>query len=272
MARYISINKDEHLNAGFIKVLDMQYAQSDMTVPLLIEEVPFAITTMPIMFTRKPATDSASREGDSAHYEMCALLSLAPGNNLFITRDGRWLAGYMPAEYRAYPFKALPKPGSGDLTLCFNTDSGLLIDNAGASAERFFTDEGEPSALLRNTMQFLQKCEKNRQITHNAVAALARHKLLTPFNVKVKVDDGEPKLLEGLYSIDEKNLRKLSATALEDLNKNNGLAIAYAQLYSQHRLKDFNKLYEIRRQQSADETPADISGILGTDNGTLQFN
>lgn len=271
MARYVSLNKDEHLKAGFLKTPDMQYAQSDLTVPLLIEEVPFAITTMPIMFTRKSTADAGNRDGDIAQYEMCALLSLAPGNNLFVTRDGRWLAGYMPAEYRAYPFKALPKPGTGELTLCFNTDSGLLLDNPGSSAERFFTDEGEPVELLKSTMQFLQKCEKNRQITNDAVASLARHNLLTPFKVKVKVDQGEPRLLEGLYTIDEKILRKLSPQALEDLNKNNGLSIAYAQLYAQHRLKDFNKLYEIRRRQSDGETPADISGILSSDS-TLQFN
>lgn len=265
MARYVSISKDEHLQAGFIKTADMHYAKSDMTVPLLIEEVPIAITSMPIIFTRKAGTDMPQ-------YQLCALMSLSPGNNLFVTGNGGWLGGYMPAEYRAYPFKALPRPGSGELTLCFNTDSGQWLDKAGSSGERFFNDQGVPTALLKDTLQFLQKTEKNRQITHDAVASLARHELLTPFRIQLKVDDQDGKELEGLYTIDEKKLRQLSGDALLDLNTHNGLAIAYAQLYSQHRLKDFNKLYDIKRQQTAADTPADISGILSGDNSTIGFS
>jgi hypothetical protein len=61
-----------------------------------------------------------------------AVQGLAPGQNLFVAPDGRWLAAYTPAAYRGYPFQ-LAHAENGQQVLCFDEESGLITDGPRAS-------------------------------------------------------------------------------------------------------------------------------------------
>jgi hypothetical protein len=260
MASFIPLNKTEHLNKGWQRTTGLAFAKSETTVPVLIDEIPHLVTTMPIVFTRSEAAE---------HFELRALLSLQAGKNAFVSADGKWLIGYIPAEYRSYPFKAFSRSDSDRLTLCFNTDSGLMTDTPTSDSERFFDGNGEPTQFISNIITFLEKCERNRQFTQLAVDTLAKHKLLKPF--KVALNDEAPTTLAGIYTIDEAAMRALSPDALAELNKANSLALAYAQLMSQHRLENFSKLDQLHELPTAAGEP-NISGILSSNDGTLSFD
>src|SRR5690625_2933177 len=107
MPRYVSLDKEKHLHAGWKPVSRMMYAASDMTVPVLLEEISHITTALPLIFVQ--------RDGQ---YQLHALLSPEPGRNLFVSPDGRWLTGYVPAYYRIHPFHTVPHPDTGKMTVC----------------------------------------------------------------------------------------------------------------------------------------------------------
>lgn len=264
MPRYVSLDSEKHLHAGWKSVSRMLFASTDMTVPVLLEELSHVITAIPLIFSR---TDD--------RYELHALLSPEPGRNLFVSPDGRWLTGYVPAHYRIHPFRAVPHPETGKPTLCIAEDSGQLVEDAlAAGATPFFNSDGTPSESLANVLNILQTLERGRQVTQRAVDALATEGLLKPFHLKLQAGDAEEtqRQVEGLYTIDEAALRKLPADALERLRDANALPVAYAQLLAQHRIQGFNKLYELHKSAPGDASvPEDISDILSADSGTLSF-
>src|SRR5690554_3528922 len=264
MARYVSLDKDKHLHAGWKPASRMMFASSDMTVPVLLEELPHLIAAVPLIFSRV-----------NERYELHALLSPEPGRNLFVSPDGRWLTGYIPAHYRAHPFRSVPHPETGKMTLCVEQDSGQMVDDAlAAGATPFFNSDGTPSEALARVLEILQAMERGRLMTQAAVDALAEEGLLVPFKLKVQAGDSEQTQREvsGLYTLDEKALRALKGDALERLRDVNALPLAYAQLMAQHRIQGFNKLYELHKSApGAAPVPDDISGILSADNGTLSF-
>ena len=53
-----------------------------------------------------------------------------PEHNLFVGPDGHWLGGYVPASLRSYPFRVLGSEGSGQLALCVDEDSGLVVEDS----------------------------------------------------------------------------------------------------------------------------------------------
>lgn len=262
MASFVAINKELHLHAAWHRPAGLTFAAEDMTVPVLLEEIPHLIGAIPLVFVKT-----------QEHFTLCALLSLQPGRNLYVSPGGQWLAGYIPALYRAYPFKALKAEGSGALTLCFDMDSGLFCEQPQAGAQAMFDDEGEPVKLLQDTIAFLKKCEAGRQFTQRAVDQLAEHDLIGPMNVQVQVPGRDaPELMEGLYTIKESDLRKKDGSVLQDLNQSQALALAFGQIFSQHKIKSLGKLMELHKSAAAKEPlPEDLSGILGQQNDTLSF-
>lgn len=264
MPRYVSLDKEKHLHAGWKPVTRMMFASSDMTVPVLLEEISHIITALPLIFSQ--------RDGK---YELHALLSPEPGRNLFVSPDGRWLAGYVPAYYRIHPFRSFPHPDTGKMTLCINQDTGQMEDDAlAAGATPFFNSDGTPSESLANVLNILQAIERGRQLTQVAVDALAQEGLLKPFKLKLQTGGAEDtqREVEGLFTIDEQALRALKGEALERLRDTNALPIAYAQLLAQHRMQGFNKLYELHKTAPGEaQVPDDISDILSADSGTLSF-
>lgn len=266
MARYLPISKEHHQGQGWRKYGSYAFAAKDTAVPLLLEELSHALPTLPMAF-RRPQEDGP--------FELVALFSLHPELNLFVHPEGRWLGGYVPAYYRGYPFRLIPAEASDRLLLCFDTESGLLADEPDADDTPFFGPDGNPSPLVQQVLVFLEKYEKNRIATQQAVDELAQYGLIKPWELKVADSaDSEPAPRDGLYRVDEAALRSMPSEILEKLQRNNAMHLAYAQLFSQHRMNNFPKLYELHRTFQAKQTPAsDVNAdyVFGRDD-TLKFN
>lgn len=269
MPNYVALNKTEHLYAGWQKSDSIAFAAKDMVVPVLLEEVPHLLPTMPLAFINQPDQDGKAR------YILVALLSIQPGTNLFLHPLGRWLAGYVPAAYRGYPFRLLPDQ-TGKMVVCFDKDSGLLREEPMPSDEVFFTSDGELSQTTKNLTQFLELCEKNRLITQSVVDKLAESDLIVEWELNITNPDGEKKPLKGLFKIDEEKLRGLAAQNLVELMQSGGISLAYAQLLAQHRLSVFPRLFQLRqeieKQQSTSSTEVNVDELFGEGSDTLNFD
>ncbi len=261
MARFIALDKTANRPHGWTPASSYAFSATTTVTPVLLEEVPHAVPSLPLVFTPQEQAGS---------FELMALLSLQPDLNLMTTPDGRWLGSYVPASLRRYPFK-LVQQGKANL-VCFDIDSGLLREDPGAGDRRFFDEQGEPSADLARTISFLEKCELSRQNTQRAVDALAKYELIQPWEVKVDKGNGVIQAVQGLYRIDEQALAALNGRALSDLKKRNALMLAYGHLLSQHRVANFAKLYELREKLQPQAVAADAIDPFFDDGGTLNLD
>lgn len=270
MTHYVPLNKTDHMYAGWQKGDNLSFANQDMVVPLLVEELPHVLPTMPMAFTQQKTADGQIK------YVLVALLSITPGHNFFLHPHGRWLGGYLPAAYRGYPFKLL-QDQEGKHVVCFDTDSGLFRETPMPADEVFFTSDGELSETTRNIMTFMELCEKNRIITQRAVDSLQEVGIIQPWALKIAGEGDTQQPINGLYKIDESALQQLDQSLLHTLMQTGGLSIAYAQLFSQHRLSVFPKLHHLRqellKQQSESSQVVDLEELFGEGNGdTLNFD
>ena len=270
MPSWHAITKTDHLHAGHKKYDTYNHAKADTVAPLLSAELSQALAYYPIAFVQNPSTD------DTHSYQLVTLHSLQPGLNLYVNSNGQWLAPYVPSHYRSYPFKLIPNQAKdNELTLCYDKDAELLHENALADDVPIFSPDGELSQDMQNLMSFLQQCETNRQLTQNLVNQLAEAQLIQPWLIQTKASEEaeQPQTVQGLFKIDEDALKTRAPETLSQLAQSGALGLAYAQLYSQARLKDFQARYQHHAQQqpNAQTAELDLDKFFGEDDDSFKF-
>ncbi|HAG77297.1 SapC family protein [Stutzerimonas kunmingensis] len=251
MPNYQIVSRGRHGDKRWHRHSDYGFARQSAVVPLVTAELPKAAMTLPI----------ALIELDGG-YLPAAVLGLEPNSNLFVTDDGRWQHGYIPAGLRGYPFR-LADTEDGQQVLCIDEDSGLIT--GGDEGEAFF-DENEPTAAIREILGFLEQTAKSGNAAKLACTALKHHGLVSPWPITVKASDGE-RNLAGLFQIDEAALNRLDAAPLQELLRNGALAVAYCQLLS---MQHISRLGELAAARTAELAASANKGSMH-DTGTFSF-
>ncbi|MFA7670256.1 MAG: SapC family protein [Burkholderiaceae bacterium] len=265
MAQLTVISREQHAGKRWKRYSSYSFAAADAVAPLVVQELPRACMAVPVGFVKKD-------DG----YQLVAVQGLQPGRNLLVGGDGRWLAGYVPAVYRGYPFAvATTADNGGRQVLCFREDSGLLVDDD-TEGEAFFDADGKPAKTVSALIDFLEQVAASGQLTARLCALLDQYGVIAPWNVTLKAGDTERKV-DGLYRIDEKALIELPADAFEALRQAGALPLVYAQLLSMQHLSRLGKLATHRAQaQSAENQLAGTDGDLDLeflhDDGNIRFN
>lgn len=247
MKTLVPLDPGKHLTHGWKRHDTHRFAGEDAIAPLLLAEVPTALTAYPLAF---------SPRGDGG-YRLVTLQGLHEGENLMVVPNGRWAVGYIPSHYRGYPF-SLREVVEGEERrglLCFDHGSGLYREHPDPDQgeERFYDDQGQPTELVARLTDFLKQTLANKSLTDHAVDALEEAGLLMDWALPIDNPDPERPLLEGLKKIDQQALNALDGTALETLRKANGLPIAYAQIFSASRLGVLQKLYALHHPPAEEE-------------------
>lgn len=239
---------------------DYGFARHDHLCPLVLQELPKAAMAMPIGFVAQ-----------QDQFLLVAVQGLRNGSNLYVAPDGRWLAGYIPAPYRSYPFR-LGRTEDGQQVLCIQSGSGLV---GAGDGHPFFDDQGQLSPATAQVLQFFQQLEANRQYTLAACALLQQHGLIQPWPVRLQTDAGTQEL-GGLLRIDEAALNQLSGPALEALQRGGALQLAYCQLLSMQHLASLGQLAALHAKARQAPAPApaparDLDLEFLNQGGTLQL-
>jgi hypothetical protein len=264
MLNYVALSKTAHADKAFLKSSTYRHAAGDMFIPLLLEELPHVLPTITMTFRKHPDHQDT--------FEIGALLSVIPGKNLYVAPNGRWIGGYIPAAYRGYPFAILSEAGTGKPALHYNQDSGLQVEKGDPDAQPFFADDGQLTPFMKNVLNFLEQCQRGKHITQIAVNALVQNQLLIPWEIKIIKADTQSPIEAELYRIDEPALQKLDAAVLHALSASNALYVAYAQIFSQHRLSGLAKLYQLQEKLDKNTTDIpDIDKLFGDDHDPFKF-
>lgn len=256
MTEYHVITRERHGHQHWLSQSGHRFAADDALCALVVQEFAKAVLSLPIGFIA---------EGD--HFMPVAVQGLTPGKNLFVAADGRWLASYVPAQYRGYPFRMAPTE-EGEQVLCIDEASGLLSNSAG---EPFFDEDGAPAQSVLEILDFFNQLEANRQLTRRICAVLQKHGLLQPWPIRVQGEDGEQKV-EGLFRIDEAALNALTAEALAEVRNAGGLTVAYCQLLSMQHLSTLGTLAQTHAEaEKARLAQASLSQSFMSEGGTFSF-
>lgn len=253
-----AVSRDRHANKRWKRYSSYQFAAGDAIAALVLQELPKACMALPIAFVVS---------GES--FIPVSVQGLQAGQNLLVSPEGQWLARYIPAVYRGYPF-ALATTEDGQHALCVNEDSGLLSE---AEGEAFFDEHGEPAQAVKDVLNFLSQVYTNRAATERVCSLLKQHQLIQPWEIKVQSADSE-QTLQGLYRIDEAAFNALPIEALEALRQAGTLPVIYCQLLSMQHLPMLGQLAQIRASQAAPlpQTPAgDLDLEFLNESGTIKF-
>lgn len=215
------LSPSSHGSLKLIASRDFSFASGLMLAELVAAELAQAIQNFPLAFTKQDGRVSLG-----------ALLSITPGRNLFVGKDGKWLAGYTPATLRAYPFISGEANAEGQAPMLIDIESGRFSEKSG---QPLFTKEGSPSDSLQQIIGFIGQLTANRSITERACAALDKMELLAPWQIQITTGN-ETASLTGLYRIDETALNALAPEDFLQLRQSGALPLAYAQMLSMGRL------------------------------------
>jgi hypothetical protein len=235
MSQYVAVSRERHSAKRWRRSDGFSFAAGDALVPAIGAELSKLAPTTPLAFVEQ-----------SGQFELVAILSLTPGKNMFVGPDGRWLSDYVPALYRAYPFRVESRSGTDEVVLCIDEDSALVVEE-GAGGESFFDADGGVSPALSSIVGFLTEVERGHKATRRAVAALAEAGVIQPWPITLKTAQGE-QAIGGLHRIDEAALNALGDDAFLSLRKLSALPVAYAQLLSMGQLGVFAQLARVQAQ------------------------
>ena len=236
MSEITVVHPARHASKYWRRYQSYQHAAQDALAPLVLPELARACVAMPIGFI-------AVHE----HLIPVAIQGIEPGRNLLVSQEGAWLATYVPAAYRSYPF-VLGASSESEPVLCVIEDSGLLSDSAG---EAFYDSPEKLSAATHEVRQFLVRIAGQRQATRRVCQVLRTHGLLQAWPFKHNTEAGE-RVIEGLYRVDRDALRNLSADKFEAVRQAGALPLIYCHLISLQHMNTLARLALARRAQADD--------------------
>lgn len=232
-------HRDWYIKTG----TDYGFAGKVNSVPLVAAEVTVAAQSYPIVF---------AGEGDLVPV---VLLGIRDGENLFVDKDGKWDAKYVPAFVRRYPFVFSSTDEGKTFTLCLDEDfAGVNTEGKG---ERLFDKDGERTQYLKNVLNFLQVYQAQFQRTQALCRKLADLDLFEPMQAQVRLKSGQTLTLGGFKVVNRNKLKALPAETLGELAKADELEVIYAHLAS---LRQFGPMVErigaTGSAAQADDVPA----------------
>ena len=210
---------------------DFTQFRSQHLVPVVFQEFYTMATECPLIFVRN------SNSGD---FVPTALMGLSKNNNVFCQQP-EWPSSFVPSGFTLAPFSAhRVEPGSDKAVIAIDEESKLLDESTG---EPMFDADG-------NFTPYLQKrIDHVFDITRQSLQALTLCKLLADKNLlktgtlRFQYNAESPKYeLEGVYTIDEEAVQKLSDEEFLDLRQRGLIPLIYAHLTSLHQLSRLLRL------------------------------
>ena len=203
-----------------------------------VSEFADAALSFPILFVRA-APDALGKDTVAP----VAVFGMKPGENLFVTADDKWDAGYVPAMLRAYPFTMARIEGSDRWAIVFdNTWEGM----SRTEGVPLFNEQGEDTELLNGIHKFVQDLETDLERTRQACAALLEMKLLKPMRFDATLASGESLSVDGFMTVDEEALAKLPDAQIAQMYRNGLLGLLQIHMLS---LNNMRRLLDRRLAQ-----------------------
>jgi len=195
------------------------FARKSNSLYLAAVEFNEACKEYPIVFTRSPNGKTVP----------VAVLGLRDQENLFVDSQEHWVARYLPAFLRRYPFVLAELPGDASLAVCIDEAYAGLSDTEG---QALFEDNGQETPFLKQTLEFLTQYQREAARTEAFCKRLEENGLLKETNARANLRDGRTFTVNGLLVVDEQKLLQLPDAAALALLRSGEMHLITAHLLS----------------------------------------
>lgn len=216
--KLVALDKDRHRHLRVDELRDCRFAVGINSVPLAAAEFIEAAREYPIVFAGQPGTPPAP----------AALLGLRANENLFVGESGKWLARYIPAFVRRYPF-APAQTDDGQLLVCIDEACHALGDLNG---QALFAQNGQATPFLDKAIGFLRGFQVEIERTVEFMQRIAELDLLTEVSARTEIRGSTAHQLGGFSVVNETRYRALDMEAVEELFRKGWISFIEAHLLS----------------------------------------
>ncbi len=211
------LDKQKHVELGLKKEFTFSFTREVNAVPVNLIEMPQICHFYPIAFSPDNSATPV------------AILGLRDNENLFVSEKGEWIEhAYVPAYIRRYPFIFSEIPGGEQLTLCVDMVDSVTEE----SSEQKFFDNGEPSQLAKNALEFCKSYHAAAQQTLEFSQAIADAGLLVEREAQINVGGKARINFSGFKIVDEKKFAEMPDEQFLEWRKKGWLPFIYAHLFS----------------------------------------
>lgn len=228
-----ALTRDQHQAVRFAPTKGYAFASSLMVSPVMLGEVALVARDIPVLFSKTDAMPMA-------------LLGLKPNQNAYVEtkgkNQGKWLARYVPAHIRRFPFMLAGQPGGAAdaagarrFTVMADLAAPHFADPKGA---RLFDDQGQPTVVLADIQKVLMDLQRAHVRTQRCIQQLVDAELLVERVLQAQSGSGKKVALEGMKFIDTQRLAQLAPDALAKLQQSGALVLIYAHLASLNNLNE----------------------------------
>lgn len=213
----VLIDHQAHERSGWRKPQTAEAFEYQRYVVLTLEELSLAHKEFPLAITRV-----------RGEWAVIALLGIFPARNLFVGGRGEWLASYLPALMRAYPFVVV----HDDDQRALGVDSRYLCDLSDASdplVTPLYAAPGKLHSETEDIVRFVSALDEARQRGSRACEALDKAGLLTSLSLRVRFAGETEHAIDGLYQVSETALASMAESQLDELLQCGALSLALAQ-------------------------------------------
>jgi hypothetical protein len=222
------VTRKAHGKLSLKKGKAFEFARETNAVPVVLSEFPRASGEFAIVFT-------AASEGIIP----AVVLGVRDKENAYVGKEGSWDAGYVPAFIRRYPFVFATDAKAETFTLMIDQNySGFNKEGKG---ERLFDADGEQTAFLNNTLNFLREYQTQFARTRDFGARLDELGLLEPVEARVPLPKDPDRRLTGFKIVNRDKLKALLGDVLAQMIKTDELELIFLHLFS---LRNLNRLHE----------------------------
>lgn len=217
----------EHAELRLKPISDYSFARSQLTVPIVIDELADVAREYLIIF---PTGGKLP----------VALLGIQKDANAYVSESGAWRAAYIPANIRQYPMALTRIPESaavGDVADASEPRFAVLIDVdspmvSQEEGDPVFEESGALGAVAEQKTQLLNTLQSRAVVTQRLVQAIDDAGLLVERTIRIKAEGEEDRQVTGLRVIDETALNALDGAAFNTLRASGALPLIYASLLS----------------------------------------
>lgn len=203
----------------------------------------------PIVFVK-----AGKEEDGSDAIAPIAVFGLKQHQNLYVTGE-RWRAQYMPAVLRAYPF-CIARMDAERFAICVDTAWQGCGETDG---EALFTEDGQPSEVLKQMTPYLETLEAEIQRTRLAGKKLLELGVLRDMRFDATLPDGSQHTVDGFLTVDDKKITELPDAVIGELHRNGLLGLIHlhwVSLGNMRRLVDWHIERSAAEPQAAPAAPA----------------
>lgn len=234
-----TVDKTRHAKLRVKPNVDFVHAKDFNLASISLNELSACTANFPVVFVQNP---------DNQKFRPVAMFGLRPGENFYYGEEG-WDCTYVPLMVQRHPFLIGfddREEDSNMLTMCIDKNSSFLSPDDGIA---MFTEAGEDTDFLVTRRMLLNDIFEGEKLTEQFIQKLTELNLLSPVEILLQPQNGEPRKVAGMFTVDEQKLKALTPEQLQELHKLDFLPACYLILAS---LFQVHQLMRLRNRKSGE--------------------